>query len=761
MHALKNRFVELLSTRVDGASLAMFRIFLGVEVVLTACSLLVPSSASEADYAVGVANHFSMPPAHWFFPYHGFEWVRPWPEPGMTTHCLVLLLAGSFVALGLYYRVAIVVAFLARTYIFLLDESIYNNHYYLECLLLFLLAWMPAAQVFSLDRWRHSRQTSSRRQPASDVPFWSIFLLRAQLFLVYFFGGVTKLQTQYLLDGEPMKTLLRDPGVWAPYEALLPAAFMQPIRELASRAETAYFLGYCGLLYDLLIGFLLVFRRTRALGIVLTLIFHGLNHFLFFDDIGWFPLLGVLSATIFLEPDWPRRFWHAVRERRLPRPEWRWLIGGAILLPGVGAALGWWSAPTPRVAPKRHELIGSVAFAMIVAWVAFQALWPLRHYAIAGDVNWTNEGERFSWRMKSNLKLTRSPVFRVEDARVLGRDAQGAWQIDWQALGTPVTVYHDVAPAAIDWRAMPELFIEYSPFVGERLIYNARHDLPADRPAPTLEESRSRIGSLWQQAFQRPVAGDPLVVPRTLAELLNGWDKQLTADRVPVHLSDAGRYAQIRAAEVEDATPGAPDYDGKLQSLQLALSILLVEPEYGRQLRALLRDSVPLATSGAKSVPAGIYVIDDAALAQTDDKGVMRLDRAKLAPLGAAAQHVFAELERNAHWEWSSLPRTLVYADPQGNYQLLWNQHADLLRLQDSMMQVRPYMIHQYANRIAELWEQEQGRRPRVFVTNYVALVPRPPQLLIDPQADLAAVPLRLFGHNEWILPLDAPRPRP
>ena len=34
------------------------------------------------------------------------------------------------------------------------------------------------------------------------------------------------------------------------------------------------------------------------------------------------------------------------------------------------------------------------------AWVAFQALMPLRDYIIPGNAQWTEEGHTFSWRMK-------------------------------------------------------------------------------------------------------------------------------------------------------------------------------------------------------------------------------------------------------------------------------------------------------------------------------------------------------------------------
>lgn len=758
MHALWKRFVELLSTPVDGASLAMFRIFLGLEVVLTAVSLLNPAAGSDFDYNVTAASHFSSPPAHWYFPYQGFDWLQPWPEPGMTLHCLLLAIVGVGVLLGCYYRLSVGAAFALRTYIFLLDEAIYNNHYYLECLLLFLLICMPADRAFSVDQWRRVKRASSRLRPTSAVPFWTIFLLRAQLIIVYFYGGVTKLQPQYLLDGEPMKTLLRDPLIWAPYEPYLPSGVMSVLYHLASLPATAYVLGYSGLIFDLTIGALLIARRTRALGVVLTLIFHGMNHFLFFDDIGWFPMLGATSVTIFLEPDWPRRFWRAIAARRIPRPNWPWLIGGAVALPVAGAALGWRSEPTPRRKPRPQDRIATLTLVCVCGWVLFQSLWPLRHFAIAGDVNWTNEGERFSWRMKSNLKLSRSPVFRLEDRKILSRDASGNWRVDWQALGTRPTIYHDVAPTAVDWSTMPELFIEYSPLVGERLIYNPRHGVAPDAPTRERESSRRRLDELWRKALGRELPVGQLLETQSLSDLLVEYEQQLKTRNAPAHVLDAVAYTQLRNAELGGLAPDSPDYQSRLSDLQRALIVLLDNPELDDLLQASLKQVAPFATSGSRDDGAEALVIDDPELTSRDAHGLTILNRERIAPLGGVAQHVFAELERNMHWEWLSLPRTLVYADARGQYSLLWNQHADLLRLQDSMMQVRPYMIHQYANRIADLWEAEQGRRPAVYVTNYVQLVPRPPQLLIDPTVDLAAEPLVLFGHNGWILPLEAAR---
>lgn len=71
---------------------------------------------------------------------------------------------------------------------------------------------------------------------------------------------------------------------------------------------------------------------------------------------------------------------------------------------------------------------------------------------------------------------------------------------------------------------------------------------------------------------------------------------------------------------------------------------------------------------------------------------------------------------------------------------------------------IRLDLLQQYSNQVAKLWESEFGRRPQVYVSSYVALNHHEPQLLVDPQADLAAVDLRWFGRNEWSLMLDESR---
>jgi len=67
----------------------------------------------------------------------------------------------------------------------------------------FLLCIVPAHKMWSLD---------ARCRPqlrADTTPAWTLWLLRAQVAVVYFFGGVAKLNGDWL-RGEPMRMWLAD-----------------------------------------------------------------------------------------------------------------------------------------------------------------------------------------------------------------------------------------------------------------------------------------------------------------------------------------------------------------------------------------------------------------------------------------------------------------------------------------------------------------------------------------------------------------------
>ncbi len=52
---------------------------------------------------------------------------------------------------------------------------------------------------------------------------------------------------------------------------------------------------------------------------------------------------------------------------------------------------------------------------LLAAFAAAQLILPLRHFAIEGDVAWTDEGHNFSWRMKLRDKRAREISFHTRD----------------------------------------------------------------------------------------------------------------------------------------------------------------------------------------------------------------------------------------------------------------------------------------------------------------------------------------------------------
>ena len=103
---------------VDIASLVFFRIAFGV-VIIYEVWLQFSRGWIKLDY-IDPDYHFS---------YYGFGWVQQWPGNGMYFHFLALGVMGACIALGLWYRIATVLFFLGFTYVFLLDQALYLNHF--------------------------------------------------------------------------------------------------------------------------------------------------------------------------------------------------------------------------------------------------------------------------------------------------------------------------------------------------------------------------------------------------------------------------------------------------------------------------------------------------------------------------------------------------------------------------------------------------------------------------------------------------------
>lgn len=310
---------RLIHTPVSGASLAAFRIAFGVIMLLEAVSLCRP--APSANGAVPLSLYYTGPETAFMLPYVGFEWLPVLSPGGMRAVVGLLGTASVALAVGWLPRLAAAGVFASWGYFYAIESTrtYWMSYYYLELLVAFLLVWMPTGRVWSLSRWL-ARRRSPAAEASGRIPFWPLLVLRGQLTITYFYAGFAKLTPDWLIDAQPVRWFLSKPHVQARLEMVLAP---ETARAILQSDALAYFLAWGGTLFDLVIGGLLVWRRTRCFGMLCLLFFHTTNHTLLFVDIGWFPFLGIVSATIFFEPDWPKRAVDALRAmipRAAPHP---------------------------------------------------------------------------------------------------------------------------------------------------------------------------------------------------------------------------------------------------------------------------------------------------------------------------------------------------------------------------------------------------------------------------------------------------------
>ncbi len=267
--------------------------------------------------------------------YPGLEWIVPLPGAGMYALFAALAVLGLAIAAGVRVRASALLFALGFTYVELLDQTCYLNHYYLVTILALLLAALPVERGTAV------------------IPRWWLWVLRAQVGLVYVFAGLAKLGPDWLLDAQPM-------SIW------LSTMELPIVGDLVAHPAVAYAASWAGMLFDLAIVPLLLVRRTRALAFVAVVAFHVATWLMF--PIGLFPWIMIANATLLCAPDWPRRWWRRVDT-------------GALLAPAANPA-------TPR------WLVHLLALHLVV-----QLLVPLRHVLYPGDVLWTGEGLRWSWKV--------------------------------------------------------------------------------------------------------------------------------------------------------------------------------------------------------------------------------------------------------------------------------------------------------------------------------------------------------------------------
>ncbi len=376
---LSQRMWRSVATPVDGASLAAFRVLFGLLMAFGAIRFALS----------GFVEHQYVEPS-FFFKYDGFEWVDVPSRAGIYAHLAITAVAALFVALGLFYRLAIVTFLVSFTLFQLMDVTNYLNHYMLVIWLALIMCFAPAARVFSLD----TRLAARRDAPTQRITIargW-VYLIRAQIAVVYIHAALAKATDDWLFHAQPL-------GIWLRARTgipLLGPVFAEP--------ATAFFMSWAGFLYDLTIVFFLLSPRTRRYAYVVVLAFHTMTNVLF--DIGLFPLIMTIATTLFFDPSWPRALARSIASYAALAAA---RAGFVRVIPTFHRLASAGSPFAPNavdhdapVATPRWQRVAIVSAAAL--YLTFHAIFPLRTHLVGGNVLWHEVGMRHSWRVMCREK---------------------------------------------------------------------------------------------------------------------------------------------------------------------------------------------------------------------------------------------------------------------------------------------------------------------------------------------------------------------
>ncbi len=357
-----------------------------------------------------IEDHYTDPAFH--FSYYGFEWVKPFSVDAMYALHVLLCLAAIGVMLGAFYRISAVLVFVLFTYFELIDLTYYLNHYYFVSLVSLLLIFLPAHRYASID---------ARRKPSigSDrVPACAINILKFQLGLVYFYAGLAKINSTWLIDALPLR-------IWLPASDQLPV-----LGPFFAWDYAPWVFSWAGMLYDVSIPFLLLWRKTRVVAYLAVIGFHVVTGWLF--QIGVFPLVMIGATLIFFSEEWHLRLW-----KPLIHP----------------------SKTEKKETPPRWP---SALAAIIGVYCLFQLLFPWRFVLYPGNLFWTEQGYRFGWRVML-MEKAGTATFYVRD----GMDGREGVVFNADFLNP-----HQEKQMAMQ----PDMIVQFAHFLGEHFRQGGMSD---------------------------------------------------------------------------------------------------------------------------------------------------------------------------------------------------------------------------------------------------------------------------------------------
>lgn len=231
---------------------------------------------------------------------------------------------------------------------------------------------VPAHRYFSVDVWRKPSLI------IAQVPAWVINIFKLQLVLVYFFAGISKITYDWLIVAMPLK-------IWLPACSNFPV-----ISSLLTQTWVAYLFSWFGMLFDLLIGFFLLNSKTRKPAYILVIIFHVVTGWFF--KIGMFPYIMIFVTTVFFSAETHLKIINFFRKL---------------------FAISYQSGETQRIYQPAQGVSHLIKGVLIFHFI-LQLFLPFRYLLYPGELYWTEEGYRFSWRVML-MEKGGTAFFHVKD----------------------------------------------------------------------------------------------------------------------------------------------------------------------------------------------------------------------------------------------------------------------------------------------------------------------------------------------------------
>lgn len=185
------------------------------------------------------------------------------------------------------------------------------------------------------------------------MPAWCSWVMILQVTIVYFYATLAKFYPGWL-SGTFVYNLLNN------------SVSNPTLNDIMTQKWFYLFITYAGMAFDLLVVPLMLFKRTRTIAFVASLIFHIFNSITL--QIGIFPFFALSFAVFFYPADTMRKLFFKKK-------------------------------PFAEDAGKPTNENKSILLFFFAPYLILQLLLPLRHYIIKGDVLVTEEGHRLSWRM--------------------------------------------------------------------------------------------------------------------------------------------------------------------------------------------------------------------------------------------------------------------------------------------------------------------------------------------------------------------------